>query len=222
MTTVGLYQIYYKNNQLKGLDPDMIPYDNSALCRVFSELENEREYRVFKDNYEAKTHLDYDYTGFLSWKFLKKTNLSGEYFKNYIINDNLKRDVYFTSAGPTVTNVWKQGNNRHKGLIQITQPILNQLNYNINLRELWHDISKCSFCNYWVGNKSFWDKYMKFTVPIYNYLTSSENNMPEEHVKIYQSRADGGINSNYFSFIMERLFTTLLTVDDTITYKKIK
>jgi len=222
VTTIGLYQIYYKPNQLIGLDPAMIPYDNSALCRVFSELDNEREYRVFKDNYEANKHLKYDYTGFLSWKFMKKTKLTGEFFKNYIINDTHKHDVYFISPGPAVTNVWRQGDTRHKGLIQITQPILDHLNYKINLRELWHDTSKCSFCNYWVGNTSFWNKYMKFTVPIYNYLTSSKNNMPLEHVKIYQSRADSGINSNYFSFIMERLFTTILAVDNTITYKKIK
>lgn len=222
MTTIGLHQIYYKHNQLKGLDPDMIPYDNSALCRVFSELENEREYRVFKDNYEAKTHLDYDYTGFLSWKFKRKTNMTGQSFKQVIVNDNIGYDVYFVTSGPDVTSVWKHGNRHHKRLIDITQHVFNQLGYGINLNTMIHEVDKCSFCNFWVGNKTFWDAYMNFTKPVYNFLTNSENNLPQDLMDIYLSQADKNIKSNYFAFIMERMFTTLLVVNDNLKYCKVK
>ena len=219
---VTLYQIYFDRKQIKDLDPEMIAYDNSSYNRVVSTRENEREYRVFKDNYEAKTHLDSTYTGFLSWKFFRKTNMRGGSLKQYIINDENKHDVYFVNGAsiPKVRNVWQQGNNRHKHLIKITQHVFDNIGYDINLSNFSNSIDQCCFCNFWVGNKNFWDRYMEFTIPVYKYLTVSEGGLDGEMRELFLQRADGGIDANYFSFIMERLFTTLLVVDPSIKFKR--
>lgn len=222
MKAVGIHQIYYKPSQVKGLDPEAIPYDNSTYCKVIPTLENEREYRVFKDNYDAKTHLDYDYTGFVSWKFNNKTKgkTIGD-LKQVILNDDGQYDVYFTSCGPVVSNVWRQGESRSKHIIDITQHVFNEIGYSINLSTFINRHDQCSFCNFWAGNHTFWQKYMSFTKPVYNYLTSSENNFTQEMYDRYISKADAGIEANYFPFIMERMFTTLLVNDSTIKSKKI-
>lgn len=222
MTTVGIHQIYYDNKQLIHLDTDSIPYDNSAYCKVIPMLENEREYRVFKDNYEAKTHLEYDYTGFFSWKYKQKTKGGTiEQFKKRMMNEKYTHDVYFTSCGPRVTNVWRQGNNRSPYLIELTQHVLDATGVDINLSSFTNTVDQCCFCNFWVGNSTFWDTYFEFTKPIYNFLTNSENTFTENQWNKFNTKADPGVNANYFPFIMERLFTTLIVTNNTIKYKKL-
>lgn len=211
---VSIYQICYDSKQHAGVDPAFRLYDNSRYCKLYDKVNNPREYQVYIDNHDP---FQTDYIGYVSWKFKSKTGMSGDYFINKIKKS--AADVHFVNCGPrSITNVWRQGERQHPGILQFTQTILDSVGYDIDLHKLKHCKSKTSFCNFWVGNKTFWSKYMNFTYPIYNYI---QNNLTPEQKSFITKRACRGINSDYFPFIMERLFTTLLHVDKTITYNNI-
>lgn len=94
-----------------------------------------------------------------------------------------------------------------------------QLKYDIDLFSIKNDVSNTAYCNCWVGNELFWEKYMAFTLPIYYYiLYESPLDLRNTFLK---KRADKKINAPYFPFIFERLFSTLLVVDPSIKYIKI-
>jgi hypothetical protein len=206
---ISIYQICYDSKQHINVDKDFILYDNSKYNQRFNKLNNPREYQVFLDNYK---NINSDYTGYVSWKFRSKTGLTGRSF----INNFTEHDLYFVNCGPrSIDNVWEQGERQHPGIIDFTQNIFDAINYDINIKKIKHCRSKTAFCNFWAGSPVFWSKYMKFTTPVYNYI---KNNLTTEQKKFISSRACKGITSDYFPFIMERMFTTLLHVDSNISY----
>jgi hypothetical protein len=214
---ISIYQICYEDDQHRKVDPLFSLYDNSSHNRPSGKMHNEREYRVFLDAYESKKHLLSECTGFLSWKFQAKTKLTGRMLIDKIL-ETPESDVYFVNCGPVNTSVWHHGERKHPGLIKFTQTILNRLNIDIDLQQLIHTKLACCFCNYWVGTPEFWDQYMNFTRPIYDHI---RHELSYSEVLFLRSRADRGISSDYFPFIMERLFTTLLAVDSSISYTNI-
>ena len=130
---------------------------------MYSKLNNPREYQVFLDNYKT---LPLGYTGYVSWKFNKKTNMSGGEFINKIKTKRGESDVYFVNCGPkSITSVWQQGEKQHPGIIKLTQSIFNELArhdkiYNIDVANMQHDKSKTAFCNFWGGSNLFWKKFI--------------------------------------------------------------
>ncbi|KTC92225.1 Uncharacterised protein [Legionella cincinnatiensis] len=75
-----------------------------------------------------------------------------------------------------------------------------QLKYDIDLFSIKNDVSNTAYCNCWVGNELFWEKYMAFTLPIYYYiLYESPLDLRNTFLK---KRADKKINAAgnlYFS-----------------------
>ncbi|VEB32318.1 Rhamnan synthesis protein F [Legionella sainthelensi] len=215
-SSIAVYQIFYKKRQQYFLEDPFIPYDNSdsfapMLC----------EYGVFKKIFEALLHKQYEYVGAVSWKFKRKTALSGEHFFNYI-KKNPGYDVYFVNPFPRETihrSVWTQGDLHHSGITELAQSILIQLKYDIDLFSIQNDINNTAYCNYWVGNELFWEKYMAFTLPIYYYILY-ESPLYLRDI-LLKKRADKKINAPYFPFLFERLFSTLLVVDPSIKYLRL-
>ena len=211
---IKLYQIVYDQSQITG-DEGFTVYSNAH--NNCDKLHNHREYPVFLESYKTGLCNNNDYTGFLSWKFNKKTGWCGRDL-DAAIRVTSDKQVYFINCGPRVKNVWSHGERRHGGIISLTQEVLDNLNIDINISSVHQDASKTCFCNYWVGTPEFWSKYITFTEPIYSYLAN--NTDPEFRKRLYL-KADKGITCGYIPFVMERLFTTLLCVDDSITYKSI-
>ncbi|KTD53532.1 Rhamnan synthesis protein F [Legionella santicrucis] len=215
-SSVAIYQIFYKKKQRYCLEDSFIPYDNSdsfapMLC----------EYGVFKKIFDASVHKQYGCVGAVSWKFKRKTTLSGNQFFDFI-KSNPGYDVYFVNPFPRETihhSVWTQGDLHHSEITALTQNILMQLKYDIDLFSIKNDVSNTAYCNYWVGNELFWEKYMAFTLPIYYYILY-ESPLYLRNT-LLKKRADKKINAPYFPFIFERLFSTLLVVDPSIKYIKI-
>ncbi len=94
---------------------------------------------------------------------------------------------------------------------------MNDLNYDIDLLKIDYPMSKVGYCNFWVGNQSFWDKYMAFTLPIYSYVLYKNKNMYEIIFK-KMFHLNG---STYYPYIFERLLTVLVTIDTSIKAYKI-
>ncbi|NJN45505.1 MAG: hypothetical protein HC808_02320 [Candidatus Competibacteraceae bacterium] len=210
---IKIYQIYYQNDQQNFLDINFTPYSN-----ILNNNPDWREYWVFKETYDKCLHKQADFTGFISWRFNEKTRIDGKRFIDFI-NTNLPNnyDVYFINPLPwdldCFDNIWLQGDYYHKGILDFTQHILAKCGVDINLREIVHREATGAYCNYWVGNQYFWDEYMNFTLPVYKYL--SEDLSEEERDFLY-SDSNYHISTNYIPFIMERMFSTLLSYNKNI------
>jgi hypothetical protein len=155
----------------------------------------------------------------VSWKFNQKTKTEGRVFIDFIKN-NPGYDVYFINPYPhevlLFRNVWLQGEACHPGLIEFAQSIMNRLRYDIDLRAIENSHDTALYCNFWVGNAQFWDQYMEFTKPIFDYLRTR---LSDEEKRFLNRPADKArdATATYLSFIMERLFSTFL-----VSHKKIR
>jgi hypothetical protein len=211
---LAIYQIYYLENQLSKLVKEFIPYDNCA-----NPDPRWREYYVFRNAYLNKSYLNAAYTGYFSWKFQEKTQLSGEEFNSFV-RRNPGYDVYFVNPFPDQAaiykNVWLQGDRCHPGILPFVEKMFRSLSYEISPRELVQPYQVGAFCNYWVGNARFWKEFIEFCEPAYQYI---ETRLDPEDAKFIHSRADRSIQAPYIPFIMERFFTTfLLTKGKSLKY----
>jgi hypothetical protein len=207
----SIYQIYYAPGQLHSLDPAFLPYDNSA-----SERPQQHEFYVFQKEYLAGNTKD-GITGFLSWKFEEKTGLDVAAFLRFC-NKNPGRDVYFINPFPIEIcygNIWRQGEMWTPGITAIAQELLDQCGYGIDLASLPRQLRSMAYCNYWVGTPRFWDRYMAFCLPLYRWIHTNPDDPLSQRLL---SMGDAGRKATYFSFIFERLFSTLLATDNSISY----
>jgi hypothetical protein len=201
---IRISQIYFEPRQLSGLDPAFLPYDNSSSTNA-----DYREFYVFQKEYLAGKIPTDTYVGYVSWKFQKKSRMSGRRFIEFC-EANPGYDVYLVNPFPlfiALGNVWDCGETKHPGIKELTQYIFDSLNYGISVNEVPNSLRLNAYCNFWVGNRKFWDSYMKFCLPIVDFI---EKRMDAQHKAKLFSRADRRSNASYFAYIFERLFTTFL------------
>lgn len=206
-------QIYFRPDQLSGLDPAFTPFDNGA-----SPAPDEHEFYVFRTEYARGAIAREGHTGYLSWKFAEKTGLTGDEFLRFC-RENPGHDVYFVNPFPMeifLGNVWQQGEARHPGLLGLSQHIFDAVYPSINLERLPRSLRTTSFCNFWVGNARFWDAYMDFCLPIYEYV---KNGMTPDRRRLFESNADPFRHASHFAFVFERLLTTFLATRPEFTFK---
>ena len=192
---IRIQQIYYKQNQNKELDPTAIPYFNKKNDLLY-------EYGVMRSEYLSnklfKTK-DIQYEGFISWKWKEKTNVSVQHFID-CINDCPSYDCYAMNPFSWVVhlnkNIWTHGEICHPTLLILAQALFNNLGYNINLKDQIHTINNCTTCNYWVGTKECWDKYIQFIEPFSQLMIGNK--------EIYFPL--------FYQFIMERLWTEFISI----------
>jgi hypothetical protein len=213
---LGIYQIFYDKIQLKYLDRDFIPFDNGY--RIESKYPSTFEFGVIRQLFEDNIYQQYDLTGSVSWKFFQKTGLKGEKFKKWILN-NPGYDVYFVNPWPEHNflfyNVWSQGQYFHPKLIEITEQLFSSSGMEVNLLNWQRNFYTGAYCNFWVGNKYFLEKYYEFTMKIFDSIQKIDS---VQKKVLFQEKADDIIKAPYFPFIFERLFSTLLELDKSIKY----
>lgn len=201
---ISIYQNYYSDKQIPYLDKAFIPHDNSKALHP-----EYREYPIFLRFHENKIHKQSQMTGIMSWKFGEKTLLSGDQFIQFI-KDNPGYDVYFVNPFTLEErhmSVWKQGELCHPDIIDLAQYVFDQIGYDIRIKDVINTTKTTAYCNFWVGTETFWDAYIAFTKPVFEYIAYQA---PESIRKKFFIRADRKTDSVYFPFVMERLFSTLL------------
>lgn len=202
-----IYQIYYKENQKDQLDPGFVPYDNTGKLYPYN-----YEYAVFFDIYKKTTWSEIDLLGTVSWKFKHKTGLSATEFTEHILN-NPGHDVYFVNPFPFLCiykSVWEQGEKYHPGLTGITSDLLKAVGYSDEILYKETPPNLTAYCNYWVANKKFWDAYILYLTPIWNYIIDYDNSL----TAILKKNADPDINAPYLPFIFERLFSSFVATNN--------
>ena len=208
---IRIHQIYFDKSQAPFLDPDFVPYFNKKNDRP-----DWREYHILRSAYNGGQICSNDITGYVSWKFGKKAKISGKAFIKFI-KDNPNHDVYFINPFPFIAathqNVWHQGEECHPGISDLTQYILSRAGYKIDLSNMFMDETHFAFCNFWAGTRSFWDRYMAFTEPLYDIV---ENQLSSHEKQMLLSCADKMSGASFPPYIFERLFSTFLVLNPDI------
>ncbi len=213
MSQIKIHQIYYKNEQKKNLEASFHPYynDSNVGKKWF-------EYGVFKKEFEKRSIPLNGFIGYMSWKFYTKTDVHGKKFIEFI-EKNPGFDVYFINPflmeSLMFQSQWENGEFHHRGITEITNNVFKSIGYDSHILEKPQKSDIQLYSNYWVGNESFWLKYMSYTLPVYRYV---ENLTDTELLKLILTNADKKIQATYIPFIMERLFTLLLMSDSSIRY----
>jgi len=212
-----LYQIYYKEEQILHLDSAFLPYNN-----IENLASKEGEFYIFLKEYMNGNIKNGDITGYLSWKFNSKSQIKGEDFKNFIEN-NPGNDLYFVNPFSFNTyiyyNTWIQGESCHNGIIDLIKDIFNKVGYDSNLIiNQRHSINNSMFCSYFAGSKNFWDRYITWMKPIYDYIKSN-NDIIFQH-KMFNM--DLGVGLGYFPYIMERLINVFINLPENSDLKAIR
>lgn len=210
---VHIHQIYFSEEQKAGLDPAFIPYDNRG--GKHPEL---REFYILYENYKKGLHKQAKLTGMVSWKFQDKTAMTGQKFIDFIVG-NPGYDVYFVNPFPQALvfkNVWLQGEFCHKGMLELSHQILKASGVTEDLKALEMDLENTLYCNYWVGTEAFWDKYMAFVLPAYEYVFTTLLEQERNKLFVKAGRDDA---ASFFPYIFERFFSTLLLKDESISGK---
>lgn len=205
-------QIYFRKEQAKHLSPSCSPF--------FNEVHEDNlflEYSVILHLFRQKFHEKADYTGVFSWRFQDKTRVSpGEFFA--FCRHHPGYDVYFINPFPEQTHlyrsVWEQGEKCHANLKAIAQDLFDELDYGIDVDAIRNDETNTLFSNYWIGNVSFWERYIEFTKPVYDYISKNKDN---NLVKNLKATAPYHYSVSYIPFLMERLFSTLLWKEGSIS-----
>jgi len=211
---IKVYQSFYEDWQVGHLDTDFVPYD----CRVHPYPQLYETYWMLR-LYESGSPKNCDYSGLFSWRFFSKGKIPGSKFIEFV-KKNPGFDVYFINPFPLLAylffNIWDEGEQCHPGLVNLSQSLMERAKYPISIADMGrNDHNTLLYCNYWVGNINFWDTYMAFIQPLFSCCTNwNEGDGPNPYfgLTVYEGR-----RIPFFPFIFERLFSTLLFINNNIT-----
>ena len=217
---IKIYQAFYKPEQVTGLQAAFIPYNN-----IKNEQPMLREYPFILDLYEKHRHFN-GYWGLVSWMFIHKTNLTSDEALS-LITDNPGYDVYHFNAYTDIAlyhaNPFSHGDmNYHPGMIQFMNRLLNKLGYpGVDLQHVKFKDNQFIYCSYYVGNQTFWDRWVPFMTTCVQVAESD----PElnEYLHGYTSTHYGKTDISNFSFVIERLVSLFAYMyEDSISVKMFK
>ena len=150
--------------------------------------------------------------GIVSWKFELKTAVEAGTFAAFARQHIDEADVVFINPfimwHALALNVWEQGEAAHPGIVQLAGGLTGVGSLAGVLMK--HD--SFAYCNYFVARRAFWERFVAFVV--------------ERFVAPLESRAEGdplaaqahahaghrGSNASYIPFVIERLFSTFLSL----------
>lgn len=209
-----LYQSYYSEDQLEKLNSVFIPYSNLNNPKPLL-----REYPMWKQLYEIHKESDAHW-GLLSWRWLEKTHLEPEVFRDWI-TDNPNYDVYhidpFLDVAVSHTNIWTQGDLWVPGMIDFCNRLFSKLNIDTKVEDFVYHPEDFATCNYFVGNKKFWKSFICFLDECLN-IVEEDNEM--KHYMYDKTITYNGNQVPGFPFVNERLFSLHNILHRDITVKK--
>jgi hypothetical protein len=205
---IKMFQIYFRPEQKKKLDPDMVHFDNSKRKNHLL------EYDVFRRLAASDLVHNCDYWGAVSWKFGEVMGFGGAAMKAFIAK-NPGYDVYFCNPHPTIEgvyeNLWVQGEISHPNFMRLSQAFMKAAGLSDSGLHTVVPSNYMASANYFVANRRFWKAYFDF---IDGALSKAEQNLSQEVLAVLLSPvADNkGLHNgaNYVPFIVERLLTEFL------------
>jgi hypothetical protein len=212
---IKIYNLKY-NSSIITKDQELLEYDCSS-----NPYANEREVFHMRDFFATGQYMGAKYSGLFSPRFTEKTGLTGYSVKRFI-NANPGYDVYVFDRNVIQPyqffNIWEHGEHCHPGLKALSSDLFKEsgLNFEINQfpRQTWKEIA---FCNYWVGNAKFWSEFMLFLDPVLKTLDRDASGGRKYYRPTEYSREG---NYLFIPFILERMFSTFISMNTTIRMAK--
>lgn len=207
---IKLFQIYFKPEQLADIDPLLTPFDNTE-----NRYPEQREYHNFMRLYHEGLTKDLDLWGAFGPRWQEKLMFPArDIFQS--VQENPRYDVYLFNHGRVVdaltTNVWEHGDLYHTGIIEVAEHLIRQLGYDARVVYQLMDDKVTCYCSYFLATNAFWNEYLEFLTRAKEIL----DNLPNGDIKkTYLNSANylRDQNLNLFPFIIERLFSTYLTIN---------
>lgn len=211
-TNTKIFQIYYQQEQLNQLDPDLIPCNNTDNLRP--EL---REWHVWDRDHEARQNDDCELYGYLSWRYQEKLGLNGRQILDWI-DANPGYDVYLINPcilnEAVFINGWEQGDIWHPDISQVGNLFLRKIGYeDYDVKSVVIDRNSNTYANYFVATKKFWQGFMQFTQKMFEQAKLDPD---------FDALVFGPGKSNYsrdpslpnFTFLVERLLPTYIELEN--------
>lgn len=201
---IAIYQPYHDDLSLRHVDPMARPLDWTRNPRPA--LREGAIYLHVGGNLET---FRASYMGVFSPKFSVKSVVPMADFVAFV-RRNPGHDVYFINPFPHTPyfafNVWDQGEIAHPGLVDLAKRCFRSTGMlPPDVFDMRHDQTTAAYCNFWIGTPEFFRFYL-------------------DHVVSLVSLVDGPLGGDlcretphnfgkapYFPFIIERLFSSLLS-----------
>lgn len=216
--SVNLYQIQYDKLSSPEAESGLLSFD---CCSNPEYLKREMAHWIRFYREVVIYGNDDDYYALLSPKFSQKLEMPVIEVKNIIYN-NPDRDIYLFNPYPMATylyyNIWEHGEERHSGLITLSEELLRRAEVDYSITNSRNDIFSFAFCNYWVAKKSFLDKF----IPFIELLDNTLEQMPNSLKKKYFEQTSYGSYACMYPFIFERMISLFLCYEKYSVYPYIK
>lgn len=214
MPALHIHQILNHYTPRGDLDPGFEVLDNSA-----NERPDWYEYWPIR-NYLLSAPLDEEaFYGFLSPKFLHKTNMTAAMVREFIEQGPPGTDVYLFS--PSIHNsayfwnVFEHGESEHPGLSKTAAQLIERIDPRAKLENLVSDSRNTVHSNYFVAKPCFWRAWLEVTETMYAIAESGDDPLGNELRRPTTYR--GAANVQMKIFVMERIATWLLIRDARFT-----
>jgi len=204
-----MFQNFYAPGQEAKLDPAFVWQDVTQDGR-----KEYWEIALFVRMYHSGQYRKADYTGMVSPKFGEKTRITGADFLRFV-ERNPGYDVYFINPYPCEAyysfNVWEHGEICHAGLMTIAQDLFDRAGIGWDIATLGRNShATLLYCNYWLGNERFWDRYMAVILRL---LQTIEDLPARARDRLFARDPNYPTAATAVPFIFERVFSTLLLLD---------
>jgi hypothetical protein len=215
MQIIKIYQICYSEETARNIPEGLLFLDNIANPRP-----DWREYWPIR-RFLLSNELDEDtYYGFFSPKFCSKTGLSSKGVIEFISQGGGRHDVYtfspFWDLAALFLNIYEQADFFHGDLKLASRMFVEKHHLNIDVDTCVTHGQNTVFCNYMVGNSKFWKAWLNLAEKLYIEAEEGENELSKvlnRDTNYGESRLPVKI------FLMERIATTLLLSDRTLSNK---
>jgi hypothetical protein len=204
---IKLYKLCYNQEQIDNIQTPFHVWNNLS-----NSTPGFREYPIIKTAYNSEETKNLEYWGILSPKFEQKTNITGNTFLQFIENNNA--NVYFINPTPIneaiYPNVLYHGEAYHPGIMGLISRTISRMGFDLYPQTLIMDHSTFAFCNYFCGDRKFWDSYINF---IDTFLSEVANHS-EDNKLMFEKSAQYSLDKTipYYAFVIERLFSVFLVL----------
>lgn len=214
-TPIELRQICWSDDTLSNLPDGFIALDYRS-----NERPDWRELWPIRCFLNSHTLNDGVMYGFLSPKFGYKTGLGYEQIKTFIASHRHDEDLAFFSPfwdlSSFALNVFEQGEMFHPGLMETTQAFVNESGLRINLQQAVTHSGNSIFCNYLVGTRRFWERWLDLADRLVECAEGGAGSTSLSTM-LNDDTSYGGQRLPRKIFVMERLATLLLLIDPDLT-----
>lgn len=199
------FQIYYDEKTRAGLDPNLIPLDNSENLRP-----DWCEYWPIRWVLLNNQFNPGDLIGFLSPRFYEKTACTGLELLEKV--DAVDADVYsfspFMDQAVLFRSSFEQGDLVHPGLMNAAEEVFRRIGLDFNVRGAFFDQSTTIFSNYFVARYEVWLEWLNIAEQIFAIVENGQDEMGRHLAAATWHRGQKQIPLKVF--LMERLISVVL------------